>query len=174
MGFLFELRRAIFHDVGDNETALDGQPGFDDPVKHRMGATISRVYGILSGDRLGISRKECTMLQFRENDRHPGQDGGQFRFFAQRPGTEDDANMIPLLDLDTDKAVFHVPVEGLGGGGGAYPDSMWSPDGLFVTQQQSDGNFVSYELARPFDRGRFRALWSSWGGKVADPQWQGT
>jgi hypothetical protein len=50
---------------------------------------------------------------------------------------------------------------------GARTDTIWAPDGLTFTQQQSDGNVVSYVVSRPFDKGANpKALWSSWTGKL--------
>lgn len=48
-----------------------------------------------------------------------------------------------------------------------YPDTMWAPNGLTFTQQQSDGNFVTYTVERPFDKGANPIpVWSAWTGKI--------
>lgn len=55
----------------------------------------------------------------------------------------------------------------LGLGGSGRTDTMWAPDGLHFTQQQSDGNFVTYEVTRPFDKSASpKALWSAWTGVI--------
>lgn len=43
-----------------------------------------------------------------------------------------------------------------------HPSAMWSPRGRFVTQQQDDGNFVTYDTGvNPW-----KAVWSAWTGKL--------
>lgn len=50
---------------------------------------------------------------------------------------------------------------------GGNTDTMWAPSGVFFTQQQSDGNFVTYRVDKPFDKGANpRALWSAWTGFI--------
>lgn len=52
-------------------------------------------------------------------------------------------------------------------GGSSRTDTMWANDGLHFTQQQSDGNFVTYVIDRPFDKSANpRALWSAWTGPL--------
>lgn len=56
--------------------------------------------------------------------------------------------------------------------------AMWSPNKSYVTQQQDDGNFVTYEFERPGVAGsRFRPKWSAWSGQVVyrstGEGWQG-
>lgn len=50
---------------------------------------------------------------------------------------------------------------------GGPSDTIWAPSGLYFTQQQADGNFVSYQVDRPFDKSATPvALWSAWTGKL--------
>ena len=51
--------------------------------------------------------------------------------------------------------------------GGSRTDTMWAPGGLTFTQQQEDGNFVTYKVDRPYDKGANPIpLWSAWTGKL--------
>jgi len=44
---------------------------------------------------------------------------------------------------------------------------MWAPSGLFFTQQQADGNFVTYRITTPFDKSANpKAVWSAWTGFI--------
>jgi len=46
-------------------------------------------------------------------------------------------------------------------------DTMWAPSGLFFTQQQADGNFVTYRITTPFDKSANpKAVWSAWTGFI--------
>lgn len=56
----------------------------------------------------------------------------------------------------------------LGGGGTSRADTMWAPNGLSFTQQQDDGNFVTYSVTRAFDKtANPKAIWSAWTGPIA-------
>lgn len=167
-------------DVGTNEISIVST--VKDPPKVRLGADAGGSLGCFSFNR---GTHEVVLLQGKIDERYrsvadegtsprPTELVGELRvdlLRPRRPGDTDDSQMVPVLTLRHDGVTCHVP--GLVAQAEPRVGAMWSEDGLFVTQQQSDGNFVSYELARPFDRGRFRALWSSWGGKVTNPMWQG-
>ena len=44
---------------------------------------------------------------------------------------------------------------------------MWSVDGMHFTQQQDDGNFVTYHVDQAFNMSANpRAVWSAWTGKI--------
>lgn len=88
-----------------NELLVDSK--VEDPAKVRMGAPAGEALGALSGDRLeGGTRLEKVLVIFKDTPQ-----GGQYEFFAQMPGTSDDAGMKRLLTLDNTGATFYVPVK---------------------------------------------------------------
>ena len=110
-----------------------------------------------------------------------GKRGGGWKIAVQRAGTEDDENMIPVLDCTEGYIeVFgrKVALRGANGdftwlmGTGNQPDRMVDPTGRFVTIQQGDGNFVTYDAQKGPIGSSDAAVWSAWFGKVisTDPQ----
>lgn len=97
-----------YREFGGNEETLAST--IPDPPKQRFAAP-SGSFGCLSGNvlRPDGGQNEKVLLIFKP-DEDAGGDGGCYEFFAQRPGTDDDANMIRLLTLNTREAVFHVPI----------------------------------------------------------------
>lgn len=165
-GFSFPLPTGYFRAPGDNEVELtDTSAG--DPVKVRLGAQHGYGLGAISVNRVRANGvpDEAALIYGKLDDRYPGQLVGMWDIFVQRPGVEGDAGMIRKMEIYWDRVVFHGPVEGISGGS-AYPSAMWSSDGHYVTQQQDDGNFVTYYLMRAFDRSQFLPVWSAWSGKL--------
>ena len=167
-------------DYFNGELRNDVKTGIDDPTKYR-GGSRGRSLVAFSGDHLrpdGI-RDELVLHQYKRDERFLTQGGmvGETTTHLRRPGTQEAGSLVQTVRFDG--VTYHVPIiaeagiVGQAGQAQTRATDMWSPNGLHVTQQQDDGNFCSYELARPFDKGRFRALWSAWGGKVANPTWQG-
>lgn len=77
----------------------------------------------------------------------------------------EDGDYMTVMEFTSEGLEFKVPVKGLGAGGG-ITDTMWSPDGMSFTQQQSDGNFVTYGASVPFSKTNVMALWSAWTGFI--------
>lgn len=166
-GFSFSLPTGYFRSAGDNEVELvDTSAG--DPVKIRLGARNGNGLGAVSVNRVRANgvQDEAALIYGKLDDRYPSQLVGMWDIFVQRPGVEGDAGMIRKVEIYWDRVVFHGPVEGISGAGSAYPNAMWSGDGHYVTQQQDDGNFVTYYLVHPFDRSQFLPVWASWFGKL--------
>ena len=125
------------------------------------------------------------MLRRKDGKVHRTEVG--FLKFAVDEFVEGDGAPVPMVELflghdsegsndaDVDR-VFTISRKGVrftvpGGGEGGFDDRrvqrMWSSDGLFFTQQQDDGNFVSYRVNRPYDiTANPCALWSAWTGKI--------
>lgn len=78
-----------------------------------------------------------------------------------------DRAMIELATLSPKGIEFRVPVKfSAGGGVGKITDTMWAPNGLFFTQQQDDGNFVTYAASAPYSKANATPVWSAWTGKI--------
>lgn len=101
--------------------------------------------------------------------------GGEVGLSITKPGTFsdiDDAAQKKVVEFRADGIEFKVPISApnLGGGGGVpeYPVRMWAPNGLSFTQQQDDGNFVTYRtnVAFSIDPQHVRAVWSAWTGSM--------
>jgi hypothetical protein len=109
---LYEDERGYLR-VSGNETFTDSV--IDDPPKVRQGSPVAGgAFGCLSGDRVVFNsdgserqRKEKVLLIFKPDD--TGGEGGCYDFFAQRPNTEDDANMVRVARLTTQSFEVFVP-----------------------------------------------------------------
>jgi len=172
---ILEMARAWFQGdagPGGNELFLDAKPGTDDPTKFRQGNhTPGLIFGVQSGDFLQDRgpndpprRLEKVLVTTGPNDaetvRHwiaEGKPGGRWKIAVQRAGTEDDANMIPVLDCTEGYVeVFgrKVALRGangdftwLMGGAGAVVSFLRSPNAAYELELQDDGNFVIYHEA---------------------------
>lgn len=96
--------------VGGNELLVDSV--IDDPPKVRQGSPVTGgAFGCLSGDRINLEtghRAEKVLLIFKPDD--SGGEGGCYDFFAQRPNTEDDPNMVRVARLTTSAFEVFVPL----------------------------------------------------------------
>ena len=118
-----------------NELCIESKE--EDPAALRVGAPAGEALGKISGDRLVPgSRKEKTLIILKENPVF----GGFYEFYCQRPGTEDDANMVRVMRLGLNGLELFVPIR----------------KGQFILQLQDDGNFVVYDTSPS----PWRALWS--------------
>lgn len=169
-------------DVVTNEVSIVST--VEDPPKVRLGATAGGSLGCLSFNRVRAdgNQDEVALLQGKIDERYRSvAEGGsaqqtelvgEFRFDIKKPqrnGETDDKATIPVLQLQHDRIVCHRMLVNANGaplaGGSSYANDMWSPNGLMVTQQQDDGNFVTYRLSRPYDKGASPvAVWSAWSG----------
>lgn len=176
-----------------------GQPQHDDPVGTGKGAWANP----MGRDKWYIGKERYDVLRWKDGRTHRTEVGfkkiavdelfdGNHKpepMVAEylTPGVDGtrDEDEQPVTMLSRSGFRITVPIyaeAGIVGFSGAsapppgvdgHPHAMWAPNGLWVTQQQDDGNFLTYELARPFDVGRFRAVWTRDGGTVHDPQWEG-
>ena len=185
-----DLVDAQLHIVSVNEIALDqkdsvdvpGTPQHDDPVKFRLGAFIPA-----DRNKYYIGTISFDVLRRKDGKIHRTEVG--FFKLAVDEFVEGDGDPVPMVELflgtnsegstdaDIDR-VFTISRKGVRftvPGGGAGFDArqvrrMWSNDGLFFTQQQDDGNFVSYRVNSPFNIGAAPvALWSAWTGRIEEP-----
>lgn len=177
-----------------NEFIMDSK--IADAAKFRVGAPFeageSGGGGAFSFDVLnfgGNSSRRIEVVLFTGGMNSQG--GGESGLFVTRRGTWGDitdAAQVRIYEATSDGIVFHVPVTFAGGGGGVsgITDTMWAPDGLSFTQQQTDANFVTYTTKVPYCKDAacgVRAVWSRNSGPldafgaamrtVAVAPWQG-
>lgn len=175
-----------------------GQPSMDDPIEWRDGAwanPLGRLKWYISKTSTDVmrwidGRLHLTEIFFfkRAIDELFDGDGKPMPlaalYMTSDAHSSNDADMQPVIIATRTGLRILVPVyfeSGVVGMGSAppgidgHPHAMWAPNGLWVTQQQDDGNFLTYELARAFDVGRFRAVWSRSGGDIPidQQQWVG-
>lgn len=133
---------------GDNEILLKSTK--DDPAKIRMESPgPGRSLGCYSFGRDG---KEKVLIQGKLSEDGLRGEFGIWLYDESRPGTEDDKMGNPL---------FYVTPSGLGNPAAPVIDRMTSQDGRFVTVQQGDGNFVTYDLQKGALGEPSAAVWAS-------------
>lgn len=159
----------------------------DDPAKVRITAPITthgggggvisfNLHKAMGQVVLGGGQTEMAMLRVEQASDVRGTDSprAEFNFLCNDGGTAD-ANMRKCLAFTYDGITAISPgiaasFRALGTGSG-ITDTMWAPNGLTFTQQQSDGNFVSYRVAQPFNKGASPcAMWSAWTGFIGSCQ----
>ena len=165
---LHQLADAVFR-AYLGELALDERRGRNDPVKLRFGgwddpgseyvATLS--FDVLEGDEDVPVRREQGYIGFLL-DPDPCID----LFLQQRAGESEDRTMVRVARFSAARIELLVPVAGFAAASGGITDTMWAPDGSAFTQQQSDGNFVTYKATVPFSKDNVKAVWSAWTGKL--------
>src|SRR3990167_10125215 len=168
----------VFHDlpwaqlgqVSPNELGLDQKhpslvpPEGKDTVKFRIGSWAG-MFGWISGDRLhgderNPNRSEKVGIKLGEG---PG-DCGVLEVHLMKPNATDDEDMVKVVTMTPSGIEFHVPVTGLLMG---KTDRMVNRQSeRFVTVQQGDGNFVTYDTAKGPVGEPSAAVWSAWGGKA--------
>jgi hypothetical protein len=124
MAKLMESERGYL-DASGNEVFADSI--IDDPPKYRQGSPVrGGAFGCISGDRLVFNddgslrvRLEKVLLILKPDD--SGGEGGCYDFFAQRPNTEDDQNMVRVARLTTQSFEVFVPLVQHAGGVGPAP-----------------------------------------------------
>lgn len=81
-----------------------------------------------------------------------------------------DATQIKVMEIRGTEVEFKVPVKLSAGVSGLNAgDRMTSSNGRFVTIQQNDGNFVTYDAQLGPIGSPDAAIWSAWGGKIERP-----
>jgi len=181
-----DLPHAVLHEVSPNEIGFDqelnpdGTSSWDDPVKLRFGAAPPSdgrkhfYLGCIGADLLkNGSRGEKIFIAFKMDNNDGLPPLPCIEIYAQRnEHTDSDADMLCILRISSKG--LELDPKGVGGMGITGVNSspkdvnrMWSPDGLKFTQQQNDGNFVTYEVDVPFDIGANPiAKWSAWTGFI--------
>ena len=169
-GFSFGLPHGYFRSIGDNETSLVSTK--DDPPKHRQGLKWQEGWGRSLGAqsfnhvRPNGTEDEIVLIQGKMDDRFAfgPEAAGEWRLDIKAPGPNVDANMRGVMNAFHDKIQFNVPISAPNlQGGGTVPNFMDSPNGCFRTQQQDDGNFVTYDKCRG---PQWIAVWSAWTGRI--------
>ena len=126
-----------------------------DPPKVRCRApAASGVKGTYSFDtqRPDGRYEEIGWVMGKQDERYrsdPYDYTGQIDLNVRRyiPGTQDDPQFKKIMEVRWDSVTYHVPIIGAGAVAG-QPDRMTSRNGRFVTVQQDDGNFVTYDTTR--------------------------
>ena len=137
----------------------------DDPVADRMGSR-SRSIGKRSGDHLRPdgTRDELILDQLKRDERHWPRDPlvGEIARHLRAPGQSGADTLIETVRFDG--VTYHVPIiaaAGIVGISSTRTDRMTSADGRFVTVQQGDGNFVTYDTAKGPVGDATAAVWAS-------------
>ena len=139
-----------------------------DPPKVRCRApAASGVKGTYSFDtqRQDGRYEEIGWVMGKQDERsrdNPYDFTGQVDINVRRyvPGTPDDPQFIKVLECKWDGIHMRVPLIGVGASSG-QPDRMTSGNGRFVTVQQDDGNFVTYDRTRGEVGTPAAAVWAS-------------
>lgn len=153
-----DLPHGTVRAVNDNELAIDSAPGYDDPPKLRLGCwSGTGSLGCLSADLLGgdssnPDRHEQILIELRHDDDFPKD--GPFM-----PCIEAYFQDVRVLRLT--KTYLELFGQRVGAS-----DRMTSGNGRFVTIQQDDGNFVTYDRTLGPIGDATAAVWSAWGGKA--------
>ena len=142
-----------------NELFVEDRVPTGDPVAiclHSINETIGKLSIRM---RVGGSWKEVGFVGFKRDERgrtNPAhRDALEVEFWTHIPGRGfEDPDYQRMFVIRHDGAT------------GAPVDRMTSPDGRFVTVQQGDGNFVTYDAALGPVGDPNAAVWSAWGGKV--------
>jgi len=168
-GFNFGLGRGYFRSVGDNESTLVST--MDDPPKQRQGVQWQEGWGRSLGAqsfnhvRANGIEDEIVLIQGKMDDRYAlgPEAAGEIRWDIKAPGVNNDAAMRGVMNAFHDQIRFNVPISAPNlVGGGVTPNFMDSPNGCYRTQQQNDGNFVTYHTCEM----PWRAVWSAWTGQI--------
>lgn len=162
--------------VGFEGNELTVGSKIDDPAKVRLtapitehgggGGVISFNYSPAGRAVDGHQQTEVGMIRVEqaEDVRGTSSTKAELNFMLADGGKEDSNMRKPLAFIwcAITKSLLSMF------GGSAPTDTMWAPSGLFFTQQQADGNFVTYEVERPYDKTASpKALWSAWTGPIA-------
>jgi hypothetical protein len=180
---LFEDERGYVIAEG-NEFTIGSK--IDDPPKVRVGSQIfthGGGGGVISFSRMrssgvcfGDQQDEIAMIRVEQAEDVRGQTSNrkaEFNFMVSNGDPSVDVVKPLAFTWDTVTRILAGFRSSLAAklGGGGRTDTMWAPDGLSFTQQQSDGNFVTYTIDAPFDKSANpRPVWSAWTGKIDYPQ----
>lgn len=97
------------------------------------------------------------------------QAGAEGKLVVLKVGTgsnPDDSDYQTIMEFTSNKVEFKVPISAPNLGAAGVTDTMWAPDGMSFTHQQSDGNFVTYRASSPFSKANATAVWSAWTGRL--------
>jgi hypothetical protein len=173
------VARTVLHDdergyviAEGNELTIGSK--LDDPPKVRLtsigtdhggaGGVVSFNLSRQTGVCYGSQQTEMAMIRVEQASDVRGDASNskaEFNFLLNDGGTADADMQKPLA------FVWNVITRNLLSVLGSRPDTMWAPTGRTFTQQQDDGNFVTYSVDHPFDKSANPvALWSAWTGKL--------
>lgn len=112
------------------------------------------------------SRREIALLSVGD-----GVFGPEFKLqLLKKDGGSNDADMVNPMRATATEVEFTVPITApnLGPPVAATVTRMWAPNGMSFTQQQDDGNFVTYTTTVSFSIApeHVTAVWSAWDGKL--------
>lgn len=135
----------------------------DDPAKVRLTAPMTEhggAGGVVSFNKSrqpgivcdGHQQEEMAMLRVEQAEDVRGQVGNlkaEFNFLVNTGESGNDSAMVKPLAF-----VWNMVTRSLLSvfGGESRTDTMWAPNGLSFTQQQNDGNFVTYRTSVPFSK----------------------
>ena len=154
-----------------NEVALDTRPEFHDPAKLRMGAWWTDSYlaivsgDLLTGDPARPRRDERGFFGIRHNDSYPKDANAQeFVINLTDPGCSgQDPCQKTRLRLTTEFLELFGRRVHLDGGGSA-PRSFLQAGRFELHLQESDGNFVLYEVVQGAACARWAITWLAHNG----------
>lgn len=174
------MSRTILHEDERGFIIADGNEltigsKIDDPPKLRLtapltthgggGGAISANFHNGSGAVDGHGQVEMGMIRFEQAEDVRGQASNpkcEINFLLNDGSGVGDSSMRKPLAF-----IWNLVTRTLLYLGGNLTDTMWSPSGLTFTQQQDDGNFVTYQVSIPFNKGANpHAVWSAWTGFI--------
>lgn len=178
MPILYDLGNGQFRMQG-NEIIIDAKDA--DAAKFRVGSRYvpgecggggAYSWDLIQEVHEGNRRVEAAVLVGGFNGRTG--EVGLCIWNGRDPGDIRDEDQKKVVEFRPDEIEFRVPIKApnFTGGGGAPSEQlvgrMWAPNGLSFTQQQSDGNFVTYLTQVPFNIAstNVKAVWSAWTGPI--------
>lgn len=147
----------------DNEIEIVST--ISDPPKVRLAVQAGKVESNLGGVTFNIRRDDGRHEEYGYimGRLTADKQAGAIYFATRGPG---DSQAKERAYLDHTGAYFRVPM--IGSSAVGVTDTMWAPGGLSFTQQQADGNFVTYVTSVPFSKAgeHVKAVWSAWTGRL--------
>lgn len=152
--------------IQGNEIFIDAKDA--DAAKFRVGAREvpgqsggggGYSFDVINRVEEGSPRTEVAVIVGSSNGR--GGEIGISVWDGTHPIT--DFSQKKVMELRHNEIELKVPVKF---SGGITTDRMTSPNKRFVTVQQDDGNFVTYDATLGPIGSPDAAVWSAWGGKI--------
>lgn len=148
-----------------NELFIEDTVERGDPVAlsfHSINETIGKISPRM---RVGGSWKEVGFVNFKRDERGrtdlAHRDALEIEVWTHIPGRGfEDPDYERAFAIRHDGVVFYK------GSAAGTVDRMTSANGRFVTVQQDDGNFVTYDTAKGPVGDVRAAVWSAWSGKI--------
>lgn len=136
----------------------------EDPPAVRLATEGGKCVGKVSFNaKRGDTQYEIGLI--RVNEEPVGSGRGEMYFgVTDTVGSDDgmkEAILISPDRIEMSKRVIFKSGADVESGGGRVSE-MWSQDGRYVTVQQGDGNFVTYDTVGA----EWKATWSAWHGRI--------